>query len=252
MDRTYAEETVARAVKVLGDVRADDDDREDAASVIQVLIRRAHPTEADLTDVIAALSRALEVNLAIRRVLGELQRLRPAEVEKAGHSVERLMGQAFREDRAVALYQLVLVSLEEPAWAARIRDEVGKAVLIHAIGNLPERKYPVALLIGGWLWAQGDVPAWMREVVEERPDLITSGALPVATRWQLHTAAPSVTGWRSLAGLSGEKPTLEASTFGSWLDVAVETLQQALGETTDEGRKTMLHRWLVELTGMGT
>ena len=73
--------------------------------------------------------------------------------------------------------------------------------------------------------------------------------LAPATRWQLHHAAPSVSGWKSLAGLRGTKPTLEATTFGSALAVGVETLQQALGETVDETSRSALRRWLVELTG---
>jgi len=176
----------------LGDVHAEGDDREDAARVIQVLLLRAHPTEADLADIIRALSRALGVHLAIRRVLGELQRLRPAEVEKVARSVEHLIDHALRERHDDALYQLVLISLEEPAWASRIRDEWGKAALVSVFERLPGSKYPVALLVGGWMCARGDVPEWMRELVENRPDLIASSVLPPATRWQLHRASPSV------------------------------------------------------------
>ena len=88
----------------------------------------------------------------------------------------------------------------------------------------------------------------MAEIVEERPDLVTSAALPPATRWQLHRAAPSAAGWRSLASVRGCDPIVEASTYGSRLDVAVETLGQALGECPDAG-KVGLRRWLHELTG---
>lgn len=249
MDRTYAEETLARAVVVLGDVRADDDDREDAARVIQVLLRPAHLTEADLADVLRALSRALGVHLAIRRVLGELQRLRPAEVEKVGRGVEHLMDQAFRAGEHDALRELLLVALDEPAWASRIRDDLGMAAFTHAVNDLPASKYPVAFLVAGFLSERGEVPEWMRETVEERPELVSLALLAPATRWQLHHAAPSVSGWKSLAGLRGTKPVLEPPTFGSRLDVAAETLQQALGETVDETSRSVLRRWLVELTG---
>ncbi len=249
MKQTYAAVNLAHAIRVLGDVHAEGDDRENAARVIQVLLLRAHPTEADLADIIRALSRALGVHLAIRRVLGELQRLRSAEVEKVARSLEHLVVHALQEGHDDALYQLVLITLEEPAWASRIRDECGKAVLVAVIERLPGSKYPVALLVGGWLCARGDVPEWMRELVENRPHLITSSVLPPATRWQLHRASPSVAGWRSLADLRGEKPVLEASSFGPGLDVAVDILQQAVGETPDEARKSVLGRWLHELTG---
>lgn len=249
VDQTYAEETLARAVRVLGDVRADDDDREDAARVIQVLVRPAHPTEADLASVLRALSRALGVHLAIRRVLGELQRLRPAEVEKVGRGVEHLMEQAFRDADYDALYELVQVALDEPRWSPRIRDEWGKAVFKNAVDRLPEKKYPAALLVAGWLSERGEVPDWMREAVEERPELVSLALLAPATRWQLHHAAPSVAGWRGLAGMRGVKPVLEPPAFGFALDAAVETLKQAHGETVDEAARSVLRRWLVELTG---
>lgn len=247
---TYAEETLARAVAVLGDLRAEEDDREDAARVVQILLRRAYPTEADLSDLLSALSRALDIELAIRRVLGELQRLPRPQVEGLGRGVERLLEQAFRSGHHdYPLRELIFAALEEPAWAARIRDEWAKAAFSSAVKELPRIRYPVALFIAGWLSERGAIPEWMREIVEERPDLISSTLLPPATRWQLHHAVPSVEGWKSLAGMRGTKPVLEAPTFGSRLDVAVETLEQAIGENTDEAARGILARWLHELTG---
>lgn len=249
---TYAEETLARAVFVLGDVRADEDDREDAARVILILLRRAYPTERDIAEVIGALSRALDVDLAIRRVLGELQRLPPVMVEKAGRGVERLMLHAFRDGRCGPLQELILVALEEPAWAVLIRDEWARTALADAINHLPETKYPAVLLISGWLAVRGGIPGWMRELVEERPDLVSSTLLPPATRWQLHRAAPTVTGWKALASVRGPGTTLEPSMFGGQCDVAVATLEQALGETVDDAGLGVLRGWLHELTGVDT
>lgn len=241
---------MARAVRVLGDVRADDDDREDAGRVIQVLLRPSCPGETELADLITALSHATHVHLAIRRVLGALQGMKPpAVVEKVARGVERLMDQAFRAGDCDALYELVQVALDEPRWSPRIRDEWGMAVFKNAVDRLPEKKYPAALLVAGWLSERGEVPDWMREAVEERPELVSLALLAPATRWQLHHAAPSVAGWKGLAGMRGVKPVLEPPAFRFALDAAVETLKQAHGETVDEAARFTLGRWLVELTG---
>lgn len=251
MDGTFAEDVLSRAIAVLGDARADEDDREDAARVVQAILLRACPTEADLTDLLSAVGRALHVHLAIRRVLGEVQRLKPSQVvERAGHGVERMMDRVHRDRDHEALAELVLIALEDVRWARLLRDEWGKAAVIWAANKLPERKYPAALLISGWLHGFDRVPSWMREVAEEHPGLVTSNVLPPATRWQLHATSPTVAGWHHLAGARGVPPTVEAKSFGDRLAVAVETLEQAHGETMDDGKRLALRRWLHELTGM--
>lgn len=250
VDRTYAEETLTRAIVVLGNERADDEDREDAARVIQAILVQACPTEAKLADLLAALGRALNVHLAIRRVLVEIQRLRPAHlVERAGRGVERLLGRVHRGGDHEALAELVLVAYEQPAWSPWLRDEWGKAALTWAINHVPERKYPAALLVGGWVRTFGRVPDWMGEIADEHPDVVTSAVLPRETRWQLHRAAPSVRGWKSLASALGWTPVLEPTLFADRLDAAVDTLEQAVGETADATRGFTLRRWLLELKG---
>lgn len=250
VNTSYAEKTLARAVVVLGDVHAPDDDREDAALVIGTVLRRACPTEADLADLMSALGRALHVHLAIRRVLCEVQRLRPdTMVERAGGGVERLMEQAYQAGAHEALGELALVALEDERWARLLRDEWGKAAVAWAVSHLPESRYASSLLIGGWLHAFGRVPSWMRELAEEHPDLVTSTSLPSATRWTLHTAAPTVAGWHHLAGARGVPAAIEPALFGDKADVAVETLRVALGENMQQVKTASLEAWLRELTG---
>lgn len=250
MDRTFAEDVLARAVAVLGDVRADEENREDAARVIQAILVQACPTEADLANLLSALGRALHVELAIRRVLVEVQRLQPAHVvERAGRGVEVVMGRAHRDGNHEALAELLLVALEEERWSRVLRDEWGKAAVTWAVNQLPARKYPAVLLIGGWLHAFGHVPVWLREIADAHPDLVTSNVLPPATRWQLHTAAPTVAGWHHLAGVRGIPTTVAPALFGDKADVAVDTLHQAIGETTDEGARLRLLTWFRELAG---
>lgn len=245
----FAEETLVRATAVLGDVAAEEHDREDAARVVQAILIHACPSEAALADLFCALGRALRVPLAIRRVLGEVQRLRPdVIVERAWHGVERLMDRAHREGDHEVLAELLLVALEEPKWSRRLRDEWGMAATTWAIEELPNR-YPVVLLVSGWVHAFGFVPAWMGEIVEVHPEVVTSPRLPREVRWILHRAAPTVAGWKSFASALGWTPTIEPALFASEAGVAIQTLAQAVGEATDEGARFRLRGWLHELTG---
>lgn len=249
MVQAYAEETLVRATIVLGDVRADEDDREDAARVIQAILLRAHPTERQLAEIITALSRALDVHLAVHRVLGELRQLRPAEVDRVGGGLERMMRQAFRADRGDDLCKLIIAAIDVPEWFRRIRGKWAEAAFRHAVNDLPNSKYPAAFLVSGWISTYGVVPEWMRTVVEERPDVVASTGLPLATRWQLHHAVPSVAAWKALAESRRTKPVLEPAEFANQLDIAVETLTQAIGETSDAATNAVLGRWRHELTG---
>lgn len=252
MNPTFAKRILAIAIATLGDTRADEDDREHAALVIGTLLRNgcAYPSEADVTDLFSALARACDVYLAVRRVLDGVQRLQPdAVVERTGRGVERLMARAHRDGDHEALCELLLVTLEDERWSRLLRDEWGKAAVTWAVNRLPARKYPAVLLVSGWVHAFGIVPRWMSEVAEAHPDLVTSPCLPRETRWTLHRAAPTVFGWRSLASALGWTPVIEPALFAGEADVAVETLEQAIGETVDETARLRLRLWLRELTG---
>ena len=131
-----------------------------------------------------------------------------------------------------------------------IHDEWGKAATTWAINRLPEGKYPASLLISGWVHVLGRVPSWMTELAQEHPELVTSTLLPPATRWRLHAASPTVAGWHHLAGVRGTPTTIEPALFRHTADVAVQTLEQALGESTDDAKRLVLRRWLYELTGV--
>jgi hypothetical protein len=246
----FAEETLVRATVVLGDVGADEYDREDAARVIQTILLRAHPTERQLADVITALSRALDVHLALHRVLDELRRLRPAEVDRVGGGLERMMMQAFRARRGDVLCKLIVAAIDVPPWSARVRDKWAEAAFRHAVNDLPNSKYGATFLVSGWISTHGMVPQWMRTVIEERPDVVASSGLPLATRWQLHYAVPSVAAWKALAESHRTKPVLEPAKFANQLEVAVETLTQAIGETSDAAANAVLRHWHHELAGV--
>lgn len=253
VDRTFAERTFAVATVTLGDERADEDEREDAALIIGTLLRNGCLclTEAELADLFCALTGALDVYLAVRRVLDGVRGLRPPQVvERAGYGVERLMDRAYRDGEHDALGKLVDAALDEPLWAPRVRDEWGKAAFIYAVNHVPETKYRAAFLVSGWLHAFGRVPDWMAEIAEAYPDLVASTHVPREVRWRLHMAAPTVQGWKTLASALGRTPTIDPALFGHTVDVAVTTLEVAIGETADEKTKSVLRSWLHELTGM--
>ena len=114
VNRTFAEDVLARATVVLCDVRAEEGDHEDAARAIQALLVQACPSERDLSNLISALGRGLDVHGALRRVLLEIQRLGPAHVvERAGFGVARLMAQAHQAGDHEALGELLLIALED-------------------------------------------------------------------------------------------------------------------------------------------
>ena len=48
------------------------------------------------------------------------------------------------------------------------------------------------------------------------------------------------------------KPVLEPQIFDGRVDVAVDTLKQAIGETVDERTRAVLRRWLYEVSGTTT
>lgn len=249
MIQSFAEETLARALAILGDARCDEDERADAACVLQVILRRVYPTEAEISDVMRALSTALDVPLAARWVLGGLVSLRPPVVGRLAQGIERLLEREYVAGRLENLAEVILVVLDEPVWAAVVREQWIHAAVADALQRLPESKTLIALLVGGWILARGDELGWVADLVEEHATLVTTGLLPIATRWHLHRAAPTVAGWRALSSARGPCPELDAALYGSRADIAVETLELAIGQTPDESRRITLARWLLALRG---
>jgi hypothetical protein len=239
-----------RAISVLGDTRADAEDREDAANVVRIMLPRARPTEADLADVISALERALHVSSAVRRVLMSIRSMSPVMTAvHAGHGVERIMARVHRDGDHEALAELLVATLDEHRWRGWIRDEWRKAAMTWATNRLPESTYCAARIIEEWLCTHGVVPGWMAELAEAHPDLISSSFLSCEAKWRLHSAAPTVHGWRSRANENGWTPVVELALFGEQADIAMQTLRQAIGESTDEAARLRLHLWFRELTG---
>lgn len=248
---SFAEDALARALAVLADDRRDDDEREDAGCVVQLLLRRMQPSEAEIVDVFHALSRSLEVHLAARWILGALSSLRPPIVDKLAGAVERLIEREYVEGRFDNLAEVLLVVLDEPIWTVRIREGWVRAAVVDAVERLPETKTVVALLIGGWTLARSEDVGWMRDLAEERPQLVTDGRLPLATRWQLLRAAPTSAAWLSIASARGNCPDIDAEFFGPHLVAARESLRLALADAPDDSSKLALSRWAIALAESG-
>lgn len=247
----FAEEALARAIAVLGDEHREDAEREDAACVVQLLLRRMQPSEAEIVDAFHALSRSLEVHLAPRWILGALASLRPPVVDKLAGAVERLLEREHVAGRFENLADVILVILDEPIWAVRIRAEWMRAAVAAALDRLPDSETTVALLIGGWALARSDDLGWIADLVDERPELVATCLLPVATRWLLLRAAPSPGAWLSVSSARGTCPNVDAEFFGPRLEAARESLARALADAPDDSSKLALSRWAIALAEGG-
>jgi hypothetical protein len=90
----------------------------------------------------------------------------------------------------------------------------------------------------------------MAAAIELRPELLLAAHLPSRWVWPLHLAAPTTRGWQLLAGhVLHAGHVIEVAAFGSELDVALETLDRALGEERRSAERLTLARWLAEIGG---
>jgi hypothetical protein len=224
-------------------------EREQAACLAQVLDLRVSALsieEALATDIMALIEHRLAERVVVESLLSVLRR-RVRELAKLTGGVERLAERAQRRRHHETLGHLVLAMLGTTAWRDRVRSEWARATLSardSSARRLSKR------IIQGWLDAHGSVPDWMRAVLEEDPSISGWGCLSDSERWQLHRAAPTTQGWRWIA--RGDKPgqrSLAACAFGDQLDQAIETLQAAMAEEPNGGRRVVLARWLTEIAG---
>jgi hypothetical protein len=173
-------------------------------------------------------------------VLGSFQR------SDVGFAVARLAGRAAERKLAASLWQIVRVMIETVPWHESVQEEWAATALDFAVSSGCETER----LIRAWLDLHGSVPAWMAPAVEQRTELLVSPHMPCRWVWPLHAAAPTTKGWHLLAGSADHQcKSLDAVAFGSTLDVALETLDRALGEERDPARRLALAGWLTELGG---
>jgi len=247
----FVRRQVAAALSVAAD-GASEGERGAAAKVVRALLGaflHDRLDEVQATDMANVMGRRLDEGQVVGHLLRALV-VGSAAPEKLTVGIERLADRAAEGGARESLWHLVCAMLEGPAWRACVREGLAREALAVAVNPptsftaIPER------LIRAWLDLHGSVPDWMADVVEQRPDLLSSPHMPSRWVWPLHAAAPTTTGWHLLAGSLNQKcQPLEAVVFGPELDVALETLDRALGEERDPARRIALAGWLAELGG---
>ncbi len=201
------------------------------------------------TDIMTVLARRLDEG----QVVSHLFRALAIGAPDAGRltvGLERLAGRAAESGMRESLWHLVCGMLEVPAWRERVREGWAREALALVTDSSPTFPVSAERLIRAWLDLHGTVPEWMAPTIEQRPDLFASPHMPSRWVWPLHTAAPTTRGWHLLAGLAKHTcQPLDAAAFGPQLDVALETLDRALGQERDPARRIALAGWLAELGG---
>jgi hypothetical protein len=247
---SYAEETVARALRVLSDPHASVVDREQAAAVIGIVSRKAQLDERLASDLLNVAALWLADTQVVWLLLRTLEARSGHEgAEKLAPGVARLTARAYEEGLAASLLALVTMMKCTPEWSSMVKP--GWLARALELAMVERRSHAAAAsLLYASLSEREPLGPEIREVIERNPTLLGSAGLPPWLSWRLHQAAPTVRGWRVLAAKpwrGNEVPS--AASFGGELDIAIETLEQAVGEQPKGAPRIVLARWLVELRG---
>jgi hypothetical protein len=163
--------------------------------------------------------------------------------------VERLAARVHQERLGPTLLALVTVMQSTPEWCLRVKPAWLAQALELAMVERRSHAAAASLLYASLSEREPLAPE-IREVLERNPGLLGSAGLPPWLSWRIQRAAPTVRGWRVLAAKpwrGNEVPS--AASFGAEFDVAIETLEQAVGEQPKGAPRIILARWLVELRG---
>jgi hypothetical protein len=247
----FVRRQVAAALSVAAD-GASEGERGAAAKVVRALVGaflHDRLDEVQATDIANVMGRRLDEAQVVGHLLRALVIGSP-NPEDLTVGIERLTDRAAEGQLRECLWHLVCGMLESPIWRTCVREEWAREALAVATNPPPSFTVIPERLIRAWLDLHGSVPAWMTEVVEQRPDMLLSPHMPSRWVWPLHAAAPTTRGWHLLAQSPHHKcQPLEAVVFGPELDVALETLDRALGEEADNARRIALAGWLAEVGG---
>lgn len=249
MDKSFARCTLAHAVAALEDPSLDDGDRRDAALTVGFVATILDaPTEAELTGVLRVAPRAFDDSVATEALLRALATF-SADRDCLGASVAKLARRAFDDLEEEALFFVVVAMLGIAPWRRHLRDEWCAAAVAWTLRDWPDDEWHAGIVVRRALEACGAVPAWLRVQVEAFPELVASRAVSARDAWRLHAAAPSVAGWNFMFDRRLDDAVIAPASFGASFDVAVESLEQAIGEAPSEIRRIALARWLVLLRG---
>lgn len=245
----YVRGAITQAVSAAGG-RATPEGRATAAKTARVLVRalfRERVDERLATDMANVITRRLDEPAVVRHLLRALVCGCPSHEKLAG-GIERLAEQARGRSLRESLWHLVCTMIETPPWATGVRAEWASDALAYAMAHDEAEDLRPERVIGSWLDLYSAVPDWMGAAIHQRPELLVSPLLACEHVRLLHSAAPTAKGWRLLAGHPYyRKHGFDG--FGSELDVALDSLDRALGEERDGAKRLVLARWLGEIGG---
>jgi hypothetical protein len=245
---TYAQRAMSAALVVLLDSRMAAEERTDAAWVVRGLWSRWLMTEALVADIGHALKCNLDAPGALARLLVVL-RAPGVDASRTANAVGQATALAFRRGHIRGLHTLLLAALDDPAWFEIARDDYGAAVFAWAISDLPARRTEAVMLLSVWIRLQDAVPSWASSELRRRPELIALLRPPTLMAWRLHSSAPTAGSWRFIVTSCGVADLVTRESFGESIELALETLGEAIAQEPDDAARVVLASWLSRLAG---
>ena len=242
----YAQRCFAGTLAMLLDGSLSPPEREHAAFVARYVARHVIFDERLATDVMRVIAIRLEEPSVVNALVHVLRRC--ADRGKLAAGLQRLAFAA-RQDGHWEAFVIITYEMQEiREWRSHITDDWFAECMHHVVRQ--ERLWIAAGLVSNRLQGHDIVPDHLRDLVQQYPALLGIRPLASSEAWQLHQACPTPQGWRVLATEPTRRDYVAApGEFGSELDVAIETLEAAIGKEDVSQTRTILTRWLHELGG---
>ena len=221
-------------------------EREEAASVARLVARYVVFDERLATDVMNVIASRLEEPRVVNNLLRTLRRCPDRGRLAAG--LQRLALAARQNGHWEAFVMITYDMQEVSAWRSHLTDDWFTECVHHVVRQ--DRPWIAAGLLSNRVQAHDIVPEYLRDLVQQYPFLLGIRPLASSEAWQRHQSRPTPQGWRVLARASLRRDYVAApAEFGSELDVAIETLEAAIGAEGSAVTREVLTRWLRELGG---
>ncbi|MCC6644444.1 MAG: hypothetical protein IT374_02600 [Polyangiaceae bacterium] len=239
--RSFFEDTFQTALAIASDRSRKTLDRYRGAAIAELLLRLAsHPSEAELADVVRAIGACVDLPGAVTSLVGAL--IAAGDPELFARGLRAAGDRALAEGQDETLFALLAQCLGKKLPTSAMSVAWGEPGFR---GVARERRVPpllVGTLLERWVATLG-AQDWLGEVLEGWPELLELSARRALA---LHAAAPTATGWLTLA----RDPRPDSFDFGGvpLTGALLSTLALALGSAEDSATRTVLTTWFVQLT----
>lgn len=245
-ESSYAPQVFAEALGRIGRRELGAIEREQASAILRFIARYVPLDERVVTDVMNVLSGQLSDDRVVCNLVYAVRRSSCA--MKLASGLHRLASRAHRERHWASFVTIVSAMQETRAWRDHVTEGFFVDAVEHAVGQ--DRWWLAANLIHHRLHEVEDVPVGVGDVLEAHPRLLQERPVTASQAWRLHRARPTPRGWQVLATTPTTSDcVVSPSAFRSELDVAIDTLEAALGSEPEGARRVTLARWLAELRG---